>query len=106
MALATAIATTSLFLPSVIVLPFYQAVHMPRSLPQLAFESLEIFTAAVGPLKVKTKGCHGSQSQSPLNLKLAGNDASTCMNCHRVVRCLVKSPRASVGSYFPNALRC
>jgi hypothetical protein len=106
MALATAATVTSLFLPSDIVLPFYQASRMPRSLPQLALESLEsleVFTSAVRPLKVKSTGCHGSQGQTPLNLKLAGNDAFTCMNCrHRAVRCLVKSSRAPVGSRFPN----
>ncbi len=33
----------------------------------------------------KAEGCNGSRSYTPQNFKLAGNDASTCMNCHRVV---------------------
>jgi hypothetical protein len=56
MALATATTVTSLFLPSDIVLPFYQASHMPRSLPQLALESLEVFTSAVGLFKSQVDG--------------------------------------------------
>ena len=102
MTLATAITVTSLVLPSVFVLPFYQAAHMPRSLPQLALESLEVFTTAVGLLKVKSKGYHGSQSQTPLNLKLVGNDASTCMNRHMAVRCLLEPQSAPASPMFFN----
>jgi hypothetical protein len=54
MVLATAITVTSFFHPLVIVLLFYQAAHMPRSLPQLALESLKV--SGFTTIKVKSKG--------------------------------------------------
>lgn len=65
-------------------MPLYQPAHVPRSLPQLGFGSFEVFTTALGQLEVKEKGCNGSPGQSSLHLKLAGNDAPTCMNCYRL----------------------
>ena len=65
-----------------------------------SLESPEAFATALWQLEVKSKGCNGSESQTPPTLKLTGNDASmwSWTNCHRAVRRVVKSSRLSVGS--------